>query len=148
MQLAQVNVAEAVAPLDSVPLRGFVRLLEPLDALARRSPGFVWRPRPADLSMADLALFGDPCLVVPNLSVWESVEALRDYVYRSAHADALRRRRSWFRPPAEPHAALWWVPDGERPSFAEAHRRLALLRSAGPTPKAFPLSRVYEPGQV
>ena len=143
MELAQVNVAEAVAPIDSAALRGFVALAQPLDALARRSPGFRWRPDPATVGLADLALFGDPHRVVPNLSVWESVEALREFVYRTAHVEAIRRRRSWFRPPAEPSAALWWVPDGERPGFAEAHRRLLLLRRDGPTPEAFPLTQVF-----
>jgi uncharacterized protein DUF3291 len=62
VQLAQVNVAEAVAPLSSPQLRGFVRLLDPIDELARRSPGFVRRPRPAEVTVADVALFGDPGL--------------------------------------------------------------------------------------
>jgi hypothetical protein len=72
VQLAQVNVAEAVAPLSSPELRGFVELLDRLDELARCSPGFVWRPRPAELAGGDVALFGDPDRVVPNLSVWAS----------------------------------------------------------------------------
>jgi hypothetical protein len=60
VQLAQVNVAEAVAPLSSPRLHGFVQLLDRIDELARRSPGFVWRPRPAEVTAADVALFGDP----------------------------------------------------------------------------------------
>ena len=150
MHIAQVNVAEAVAPLDSLTLRGFRALLEPLDALARRSPGFVWRPRPEDVDPAELALFGDPLRVVPNLSVWESVAALREFTFRGAHGDALRRRRWWFTPATDASMALWWVAEGERPSFAEAHRRLELLRTRGPTPDAFTLRRTYEPepGQV
>lgn len=146
MQLAQVNVAEAVAPLDSPALRGFRARLEPLDGLARRSPGFVWRPRPEDIDPAELAVFGDPLWVVPNLSVWGSVAALREFTYRGAHGDALRGRRRWFAPATETAMALWWVADGERPSFIEAHRRLELLRTLGPTPEAFPLRRVFEPG--
>ena len=150
MQLAQVNVAEAVAPLDSSALSGFLALLEPLDALARRSPGFVWRPRPEDLDPAELAVFGDPLWVIPNLSVWESLAALREFTYRGAHGDALRGRRQWFVPPSGASMALWWVADGERPSLAEGHRRLELLRTDGPTPEAFTLRRAYEPepGQV
>lgn len=145
MQLAQVNVAVAVAPLDAPALRGFVRLLEPLDALARRSPGFVWRPRPEEVDPAEVAVFGDPWRVVPNLSVWESVAALREFAYRGAHGDAVRRRRQWFLPATGPAMALWWVADGERPSFAEAHRRLELVRRHGPTAEAFTLGRVFEP---
>jgi Domain of unknown function (DUF3291) len=145
MQLAQVNVAEAVAPLDSPALRGFVRLLDPLDALARAAPGFVWRPRPEELDQDELAAFGDPWWVVVNMSVWESVAALRAFTYGGAHGDAVRRRRQWFHRAGEPAAALWWVEDGERPTPAEAHRRLELLRREGPTAAAFTLQRVFEP---
>lgn len=138
MQLAQVNVAEAVAPLSSPRLRGFVELLDRLDELARRSPGFVWRPRPEDVTTADVALFGDPDRVVPNLSVWASPEALLAFTYGGQHLAAMRRRRQWFRPLGVGAVALWWVADGERPSFAEARRRLELLRRDGPTREVFP----------
>jgi Domain of unknown function (DUF3291) len=119
MQLAQVNVAEAVAPLSSPQLRGFVLALDRLDELARRSPGFVWRPRPEDVTVADLALFGDPDRVVPNLSVWASAEALLAFTYGGEHLAAMRRRRQWFRPLGVASVALWWAAGGERPSFAE-----------------------------
>lgn len=148
-ELAQVNVAATVAALESPRLSGFRRLAGPLDDLARRSPGFVWRPDPAGVDPAELAAFGDLSRVVPNLSVWESLEALRHYVFGTAHADALRRRRRWFLPSAAASTALWWVPAGERPSFAEAHRRLELLRADGPSPDAFPLSHPHgPPGQA
>jgi hypothetical protein len=143
--VAQVNVAVGVARMDSAALAGFRTLLEPSDELARRSPGFVWRPRPEEMNLADVALFGDPDWVIPNLSVWGSVPALREFTYRGAHGDALRRRRQWFVPATEPAAALWWVADGERPSLAEGHRRLELLRRRGPTPEAFTLRRVFDP---
>ncbi len=145
MQLAQVNVATAVGRLDSPALQEFVDLLEPLDKLARDSAGFVWRPDPDGIDVRELARFGDLHRVVPNLSVWESIEALRDYVLSGAHRDALRRRAEWFRRPSGPSTALWWVPDGERPSFAEAHRRLTLLRTDGPTAQAFTLTGPYPP---
>ena len=143
MQLAQVNVAEAVAPLSSPRLRGFVLLLDRLDELARRSPGFVCRPRPAEVTVADVALFGDPDRVVPNLSVWASPEALLAFTYRGEHLAAMRRRRQWFRPLGVASVALWWIADGERPSFAETHHRLELLRRDGPTREAFGPRRVF-----
>ena len=145
MQLAQVNVTRAVARLDSPRLQGFVDLNGPLDDLARASPGFVWRPRARDLDVRELAVFGDLSRVVPNFSIWESIEALRDYVYSSAHREALRRRAEWFLRPTAASSALWWVPEGERPSCAEFHRRLQLLRTEGPTPAAFTLARPYPP---
>ena len=95
------------------------------------------------MTVADVALFGDPDRVVPNLSVWASPAALLAFTYRGEHVAAMRRRRQWFRPLGAASVALWWVADGERPSFAEAHRRLELLRRAGPTREAFGLRRVF-----
>jgi hypothetical protein len=145
MHLAQVNVTRAAARLDSPRMQGFVDLHGPLDELARASPGFVWRPQASELDVRELAVFGDLSRVVPNLSVWESIEALRDYVYGSAHREALRRRAEWFLRPTAASTALWWVAEGERPSCAEAHRRLTLLRTEGPSPQAFTLARPYPP---
>jgi hypothetical protein len=139
MQLAQVNVAEAVARLDSPRLRGFITLLTPLDTLARRAPGFVWRPAPDEVDPAELAVFGDPWRVVVNLSVWESLDTLLAFTHEGRHRTALRHRGRWFVRPDRPAVALWWVPDGHRPSFAEAHDRLTHLRVHGPTPTAFSL---------
>lgn len=145
MHIAQVNVTRAVARLDSPRLQGFVDLYDPLDDLARTSPGFVWRPQAGDLDIRELAVFGDLSRDVPNFSVWESIEALRDYVYGSAHREALRRRAEWFLRPTAASNALWWVPEGDRPTCAEAHRRLELLRAEGPTAQAFTLTRPYPP---
>ena len=144
-ELAQINVAEAVASLRSARLTGFLDAHDPLDRLARRSPGFVWRPEPAEVDPAELAVFGDLDRVVVNLSVWASVESLRDYLYGPEHADALRRRRQWFRRPDRPGAALWWVPAGHRPGFAEAYDRLERLRRDGPTADAFDLRTAAQP---
>jgi hypothetical protein len=143
MHIAQVNVARAVTRLDSPRLQGFADLYDPLDDLARVSPGFVWRPTLAELDIRELAVFGDLSRVVPNFSVWESIEALRDYVYSSAHREALRRRAEWFQRPTATSTALWWIPEGERPSCREAYDRLQLLRTEGPTARAFTLARPY-----
>jgi hypothetical protein len=71
------------------------------------------------------------------MSVWESVEALGGFVYRSRHLEVLRRRREWFHRMDAPILALWWVPAGTIPTVEEAKRRLELLERLGPTPDAF-----------
>ena len=81
--------------------------------------------------------FDDP-LVIVNLTVWESIEALEAFAYREAsHLAVLRRRREWFERHTEAPTALWWVPTGHIPSVAEALDRLALLRAEGPSARAF-----------
>ncbi|GAA2085925.1 DUF3291 domain-containing protein [Kitasatospora saccharophila] len=136
--LAQVNVGRTVAALDSPELAGFVGQLAEINALAERSPGFVWRM--VDEAGADatgLRPDRDDDLLQVNCSVWESVEALRAYVYRSDHLRVLARRREWFHRPTEAHQAMWWVPAGHRPTLDEAMSRLATLRTHGPGPDAF-----------
>ena len=146
--LAQVNVALAKAPLDSPRLRSFVELLEPVNALADRSPGFVWRLQTEDGNATAVRAFPDDDhegRLIVNLTVWESFEALADYVYCSAHLEVMRRRREWFARTAKAHLALWWVPAGTRPTVADAEERVAVLRAQGPTPYAFTFRDRFPP---
>jgi hypothetical protein len=136
MQLAQVNVARLVAPMDDPRTRGFAEALEPVNALAEASPGFVWRLQDEGGDATAIQVFDDPMIIV-NLSVWESLESLGAFVYRSGHADYLRRRREWFHKMDEAYTTLWWVPAGHEPSPLEARERLEHLRAHGPTEQAF-----------
>jgi hypothetical protein len=136
MHLAQLNIATPVAPPGSPELSGFMDLLSEINGLADRSAGFVWRLIGDDGDDATgLRPYGPDVMV--NLSVWESVETLHAFAYRSAHLDAMRPRRQWFRPAEGPYMVLWWVPVGHRPSVVEAGERLEDLRRDGPTPAAF-----------
>jgi hypothetical protein len=82
-----------------------------------------------------------------NMSVWESVDALRAYAYRvPEHLESLRRRREFFTHDAlGPHLVLWWVPAGVIPTLDAARTRLDLLERAGPGPEAFTLRVPYPP---
>ncbi len=84
--------------------------------------------------------------MIVNLTVWESIETLREYAYRSAHVEVLRRRREWFVPLDGPSLVLWWIPVGHLPSVAEARQRLDDLAANGPSPSAFTLKTVFPPG--
>jgi len=138
MQLAQLNVARMVAPLDSAAMAGFVCALEPVNAAADAAPGFVWRLVDGAGADATAIRMGDDDLILVNLSVWRTAEQLAAFVYRQrGHADALRRRREWFERAVQPTTVLWWVPDGHRPGVPEAYQRLAHLREHGSTAHAF-----------
>jgi hypothetical protein len=93
--LAQVNVARLREALDRPSMQGFVDGLDPINALADASPGFVWRLQTDDGDATSLRVFDDQMMIV-NMSVWTSVEALRAFVYASEHAGYLRRRSDWF----------------------------------------------------
>lgn len=141
-QLAQANIARAVAPMDDPALADFIAGLDPINALAEQSPGFVWRLKSDSGNATDIPVTDDP-LVIVNLSVWESADALFDYVYRSAHTPVMARRREWFEKPVLSHLVLWWVEGGHRPDVAEALARFDLLDQRGPTPKAFTFKRRF-----
>jgi hypothetical protein len=143
-QLAQVNVGRLRAPLDSPDIAEFVALLAPLNALADASPGFVWRLQTEAGNATEIKAFDDELMIL-NMSVWRSLEDLRNYVYRSEHVQVLRRRRDWFEKLSEIHLALWWMPDGRRPTVEEALWRVELIRANGPTPEAFTFRAPFGP---
>lgn len=142
--VAQVNIALLRAPLDSPQLASFVAQLEPINAIADASPGFVWRLQTDEGDATAIRAFGDDRIIV-NLTVWETIEALADYAYASRHAEVLRRRREWFEKMAEAYLALWWIPAGTIPDIQQAEERLAALRGQGPSPEAFTLQVRFPP---
>jgi hypothetical protein len=140
--LAQVNIGRLRAPLDDPRTAGFVSQLEPVNALADRASGFVWRLRSNSGNATDVPFNDDPAVMV-NLSVWESLEALRAYTYGPGHVEVFRQRAQWFEPMSRPHYCLWWVPAGHIPSVAEARERLEHYQKHGATPCAFWFSQLF-----
>lgn len=143
--LAQLNIAHPLAPLDDARMAGFVGGLAEINALADAAPGFVWRLRDEDGPDAtSLRPYGPDVMV--NMSVWESVEALRDFAYQGPHLESLRQRREWFDYAGiEAHLVLWWTPAGVIPTLDEARERLELLTRKGPGPDAFTLRKPFPP---
>jgi hypothetical protein len=140
-ELAQVNVARPNAPLDHPILADFMANLEPINALADRADGFVWRLQDG-ADATSIRIFGDDWMMV-NMSVWTSPATLLAFTYSDAHRAMLRRRREWFARLAEAVTALWWVPAGHRPTVAEAEERLTRLRTHGSSALAFSIREVY-----
>jgi hypothetical protein len=140
-ELAQLNIGRVKGSLDSPVMADFVANLDRINALADASPGFLWRLKDEGNDATSLRPIGDQVLV--NMSVWKDVDSLRKYVYRSAHAEVLRRRDEWFERMSEAMIVLWWVRSGHRPSVDEAVARLELLRSQGPTSEAFTFRAIY-----
>ena len=142
--LAQLTVGRILGPMDSPTMAGFVARLDEINALADAAPGFVWRLKTEDGNATAVRPYDDDTIAV-NLSVWESVEALRAYVYEGAHVEVMRRRREWFARMTDAFVVLWWVPAGHRPSVTEAVARLEALRRDGPTPAAFTFRHLFPP---
>ena len=134
--LAQVNIARMVAPLDSPVMAGFVARLDEFNLLADRSPSFVWRFQNDSGNATYLRPYDDDRIIF-NMSVWETPDHLKAYVYRTGHADLVRQRQQWFEHSDEAILALWWIPAGHRPTVDEAKARLAHLRQHGASAHAF-----------
>ena len=147
VHLAQINIGRVKAPLDDASMYGFVSRLEDLNALADGSPGFVWRLQTDAGNATYFRPFPEDDRILLNMSVWESIEHLRAYVYNTAHADVMRQRRDWFEKFERTYLALWWIPAGRRPSNDEAKKRLASLDEHGPTPFAFNFKTTFPPDE-
>lgn len=142
--LAQVNVALPRETHISSVFADFIAAVAPINALAESSPGFVWRFQEDGGDAVTVRKFGDDAIVF-NMSTWESLDALADFVFKSAHSAIMRERRKWFVPMKEAYAALWWVPVGHRPSISEAEERVTHLRQHGSTQFAFIFKQPFPP---
>lgn len=140
--LAQINIARTREPLDHPLLRSFVDQLDEINALAERSPGFVWRLQTEEGDATSIQAYDDPRIIV-NMSVWSSYEALKQYVYTGDHLRVLRSRAEWMERLETPSLALWWVPAGTLPSVEDGTRALRLLAEQGPTAQAFTFARPF-----
>ena|SRR5882724_7493978 len=141
--LAQINIGRLVAPVDDPKIAEFVAQLDEVNALADAASGFVWRLQSEAGNATDVVYNDDPFVIV-NMSVWESVEALRDYVYQSRHTEVLRDRAKWFEKMEKPHYCLWWVPAGHIPTVAEGRERLEHYQTHGATPVSFWFSQRFD----
>jgi hypothetical protein len=142
-ELAQINIARLVAPIDDPRIADFVAALDSINALAESSPGFVWRLKSDAGNATDIAYNDDPLTIV-NMSVWKSSEDLRTFVYSTRHVEILRDRARWFEKLPTAHSCLWWIPEGHIPTVAEGRERLEDYQRNGATERAFWFSRAFE----
>ena len=142
--IAQFNIANARYPLTDSRMDGFTSNLEQINSLAEASPGFVWRLQSDSGNATDILIGDDPNLI-PNMSVWDSVENLFDFAYRSAHRLIVAERRNWFQRPNGAYQVLWWIPAGSEPTVDQGLEKLALLDQKGPSQQAFTFNTKYQP---
>jgi hypothetical protein len=144
LHLAQVNIGLAKGAMDSDVMKVFSDNLDPINAMAEASSGFVWRLKDEGGNATDIAFSDNPNELV-NMSVWESVDALRHFMFKTHHIDFLKRKKEWFETSFKHTYALWWVPVGHYPSIQEAQDRLAILNEKSETAQAFTFKKLYSP---
>jgi hypothetical protein len=140
--IAHFNWATLVADLDSPRIAPFERSIDKVNAVAARSPGYVWN---SGREMAEGVRIGWPLFtgnprLIASFSVWESSDHFRDYVYKTVHAAFYRRGHEWFEPDAPRGYVLWRVPAGHVPRIEEARDRVESYRALGSGPEVFDLA--------
>lgn len=134
--LAQLNVGHMRFPTDDPRVAEFMGALDSINALAERSPGFVWRLKDDSGNATDIKVSDDPQFLV-NISVWKTAEHLQHFVWNTVHKRIYQKKGNWFEPMATPHFVMWWVAAGHTPTPEEALARLTHLTQHGPTEHAF-----------
>jgi len=139
--LAQLNIARMKYPAESSEMADFMNNLDRINELAEVSPGFVWRLQSDDGNATSISFFGPD--ILNNLSVWKDAQSLHDYVYRTAHAQIMSRRKEWFERFEDSYSVLWWIPVGAIPTLEEGNDRLEMLKAQGPTAAAFTFKQTF-----
>jgi hypothetical protein len=143
--LAQLNIARMLGPIDSPVMADFVANLDRINNVAENSNGFVWRLKDDSNNATSIRIFEDDFLIV-NMSVWQSVDALFQFVYQSDHLETFKRRTEWFEKMPEMHMVMWYVPEGSIPSVADAVERLTFTIAGGNTICIFIQKKIF-PGR-
>src|SRR6266850_869737 len=117
-QLAQINISRLLAPLDDPKIAEFVAQLDPVNALADKAPGFVWRLQSESGNATDIA-------------------------YKSNHMQVFRDRAKWFEKAVKPGYCLWWIPAGHIPTVGEGRERLEHYQVHGATSHSFWFSQQF-----
>lgn len=143
--IAQVNIGRMNAPsIDDPVMSEFVAQLEGINRLAESSKGFVWRLKEEGGNATNIRFNDDPRMIV-NMSVWESIDDLSHFTYKTLHRDVLAQRHKWFVKMDQHFQALWYVPRFTFPSVEDAKFRLEYLANNGPTPMAFTFAKRFSP---
>jgi hypothetical protein len=143
-QLAQLNIARMLGARDSESMAEFFARIDEINTLADNAPGFVWRLQTESGNATEIRAFDDEWLIV-NMSVWDSVDALKAFTYNSAHAEVMRKRRQWFHAHTEAYLVMWWIPAGHIPAVEEAKDKLDYLQTHGESEHAFTFKKLYLP---
>jgi hypothetical protein len=141
--LAEINIAKMKGvDINDPIMKEFVDNLDLVNTLAEKSEGFVWRLKDESSNATNLNPYNDEQIIV-NVSVWENIETLEDYMYKTFHSEFLKRRKEWFLKFGKAHTAMWWIPAGQIPTLEEAVEKLDYLQQNGPSQLVFDLRNKF-----
>jgi Domain of unknown function (DUF3291) len=141
--IAEINVARMKGvDINDPIMKEFVENLDKVNGIAESSEGFVWRLKDENNNATSLNPYNDEQVII-NLSVWESIETLENFMYKTFHSEFLKRRKEWFQTYGKAHTAMWWIPVGKLPTLLEAIDKLDYLQKNGPTEQVFDLRNKF-----
>lgn len=140
--LASYNIAKANYPMDDVRMQGFNDAIDQVNAEAERSPGFIWRLQDESGNATNIQIYNDPKMLV-NLSVWKSIDDLKDYLYNGDHLSVFLRKKEWFEPMKTAHMVLWWVEAGTIPTAEAGKAKLEYLIDHGASEQGFGFRELF-----
>lgn len=142
-QIAEINVARMLGVnINDGVMKEFVDNLNTINSLAERSEGFVWRLKDDTNNATNMNPFNDEQIII-NVSVWQSIELLENFIYKTFHTDFLKRRKEWFQTFGKAYTAMWWIPEGQFPTIEEAIEKLDYLQNNGASEIVFDFKKKY-----
>ncbi len=141
--LAEINIARMIGVnIDDPVMKEFVDNLDKVNAIAESSDGFIWRLKDAENNATSFNPYNDEQVII-NISVWENIETLERFMYKTLHSDFLKRRKEWFQKFGKAYFAMWWVPEGHYPTIQEAVDKLDYLQKNGASNLVFDFKNKY-----
>jgi len=122
--------------IDDPIMKEFVDNLDNVNVLAEKSEGFVWRLKDESNNATHLNPLDDEQIII-NMSVWEDIESLEQFVFSTSHVEFMKRRKEWFVSYGKVYFAMWWVEKGTIPTIDEAIQKLDELEKNGASAKVF-----------
>ena len=142
-QLAEINIARMKGvTIDDPIMKEFVDNLDKVNEIAENSDGFVWRLKDEDNNATNFNPYNDEQIIV-NYSIWDSIETLEHYMYKTFHSEFLKRRKEWFQTFGQVSTAMWWVKKREIPNNTEAMEKLDYLQKNGASEIVFNFRQKY-----
>ena len=135
--LVHANIALAKFPFDSQQMANFFEQVARINQIAYDTKGFIDEPELIDKG----SCFNEPHLL--NVTRWQSIDALKDFTYRSDHATVMQARKQWFLPQEGAKYVLFWLPSSQCPTEEMIAKRIAKITHEGPTAQAFDFKTPY-----
>lgn len=141
--IAVFNIAEAKFPMDDIGMKDFNDAIDMVNQEAESSNGFIWRLKDESGNATNIRIYDDANMLV-NLSVWKTVDDLKNYIYNGDHLSIFVRKKEWFIPMKKEHMVLWYIKEGHIPTAAEGKEKLDYLIQNGHSSVAFGFRNIYE----